>query len=290
MKKILLTLGAVLAVTAGVVGMSAFEAHVINVTAHIENAMRVNTDPISFGTVFPQEYLTKPLDISLSESFVGQDQNGKDEVDYKIQQKPKPLLDIKGATVQTTLTAPAGSGTAVLTVASVANFAVGDDVAIGYLMPDMERGVISAIGASTITLSANLANNHATGEVVIRVYKDLCRFLSKTSTDPNTVSVPSYFIPAGPGAAASCATPVPDIATGLFDVSDNPTHLVDHWTIDLKVPPVLGNVGQDWPSSCASYVVPTDGADYGCDLWVEVTNIAGEPIVTPTPTPTPTPI
>ena len=48
---------------------AAFEAHVINVTARIENALSVNTDPISFGTVFPQEELDRLIRLSLSKSF-----------------------------------------------------------------------------------------------------------------------------------------------------------------------------------------------------------------------------
>ena len=56
-KKILLGLVAVLIVISGVAGMSAFEAHVINVTAKIENALKVDTTPIDYGTVFPQEAL-----------------------------------------------------------------------------------------------------------------------------------------------------------------------------------------------------------------------------------------
>ena len=62
-KKILLGIGAVAAVLLSVVAMSAFEAHVINVTAHIENALSVDTTPIEFGTVFPQEYLEEEITV-----------------------------------------------------------------------------------------------------------------------------------------------------------------------------------------------------------------------------------
>jgi hypothetical protein len=43
----------------------------------------------------------------------------------------------------------------------------------------------------------------------------------------------------------------------------------------LKVPPVKGFVGQDWPAGCPT--VPTNDVDLGCDLWIEVTGI-GRPI------------
>src|SRR3989344_1024246 len=87
MKKIfvgLLTLGAALVV---IPMFAAFEAHVINVTAKIENALSVPVDPITFGTVFPQEELEKFLRIALSQSF--QDEERVDDVEYIIRQKPK---------------------------------------------------------------------------------------------------------------------------------------------------------------------------------------------------------
>ncbi len=55
MKKVLLVLGTLLVSISGVAMVSAYEAHIINVTAHVENAMSVNKDDIDFGTVFPQE-------------------------------------------------------------------------------------------------------------------------------------------------------------------------------------------------------------------------------------------
>ena len=57
-KNIILSFIALVAVVAGVAGMAAFEAHVINVTAHIENALKVVPagGELTFGTVFPQEY------------------------------------------------------------------------------------------------------------------------------------------------------------------------------------------------------------------------------------------
>ncbi|GAI86270.1 unnamed protein product, partial [marine sediment metagenome] len=36
---------------------------------------------------------------------------------------------------------------------------------------------------------------------------------------------------------------------------------------------VVGS-GQDWPETCANWTIPTDGVDYGCDLWVEVTGLS----------------
>ena len=59
---------------------------------------------------------------------------------------------------------------------------------------------------------------------------------------------------------------------------------MDEWTIDLVVPCFEGMCGQDWPAFVASHNPDADPHDYeapfelesstfGCDLWVEVTDI-----------------
>jgi len=90
-KKIIVALGTALALVGGVVAMSAFEAHIINVTAHIENALAVDTEALDFGTVFPQEALTKNFQVKLSDSFLGQKRIC--EVYYEINQKPKCIVN-----------------------------------------------------------------------------------------------------------------------------------------------------------------------------------------------------
>jgi len=226
---------AIVFVTVGVAGMSAFEAHVINVTAHIENALSTNTDKIDFGTVFPQEYAEKPFTISLSESFLKQCPVGADnpdcrvdEVTYKIAQKPKcEVKDTPGFYVPCT---------------------VGGDPAF----------------PTECRCDPRTQNT----------LPDLCRFLSKLPQETDTphpdTGEPSYY---NPGPPASCATSTIE-AQGILDWSDN--DLSDTWKVDLKVPPIAGSVGQDWPASCAAYTVPTDGITYGCDLWIEVNGIQKE--------------
>src|SRR3989344_1522917 len=96
-KKILLGLSAAGTAIALLPLLAAFEAHVINVTAHIENALNVQRDEIPFGTVFPEEHLfSEPFDISLSSSFLEQDR--LDDVTYVIKQKPKCERDANNAT------------------------------------------------------------------------------------------------------------------------------------------------------------------------------------------------
>lgn len=68
---------------------AAFEAHVVNVTATIENALSVDTTPITFGTMFPEQVANQPLTVALSSSFLGSGNITANEVDYVIKQKPK---------------------------------------------------------------------------------------------------------------------------------------------------------------------------------------------------------
>lgn len=91
-KTILLSLAIMIAAAVSVVGMSAFEAHVINVTAKIENSLSILTDNIKFGTVFPEEVLDEQINISMSESFLAEDR--VDNINYIIKQKPKPREEI----------------------------------------------------------------------------------------------------------------------------------------------------------------------------------------------------
>lgn len=69
-KKIVLGLGALATAVAMLPLFAAFEAHVINVTATIENALEVPLKEIEFGTVFPQEKLDKTFTVSLSDAFI----------------------------------------------------------------------------------------------------------------------------------------------------------------------------------------------------------------------------
>lgn len=92
MRKILIPVVAVAAILVGLPYFAAFEAHVVNVTARIENALFVPVKSLDFGTVFPQEQLDLFVDVSLSQSFLDEDR--VDDVDYHIRQKPKCGLPI----------------------------------------------------------------------------------------------------------------------------------------------------------------------------------------------------
>ncbi|OGZ41620.1 MAG: hypothetical protein A3C80_00250 [Candidatus Ryanbacteria bacterium RIFCSPHIGHO2_02_FULL_45_43] len=71
--------------------VSAFEAHVINVTAQIDNNFLLDPIPdLDFGTAFPQEMLDLTFLVSLSESIAN---FNVDDVEYVLRQKPKCVND-----------------------------------------------------------------------------------------------------------------------------------------------------------------------------------------------------
>ena len=82
MKKIILGLLALGVAVAVMPLFAAFEAHVVNVTATIENALSVPISSIQYGTVFPQEHLERPLRVLLSSSFLSEQR--VDNVEYFI--------------------------------------------------------------------------------------------------------------------------------------------------------------------------------------------------------------
>lgn len=93
MKKIITGIGALVLALMLVPMFAAFEAHVINVTATIENALFVHPESLRYGTVFPQEHLDTSFFITFSSSFSAADQTRVGTVEYVIKQKPKPRVD-----------------------------------------------------------------------------------------------------------------------------------------------------------------------------------------------------
>ena len=59
MKKVVLGLAALVLIVSGVAAVSAYEAHIINVKAKVENALTVGVSRLNYGTVFPEEFLLR---------------------------------------------------------------------------------------------------------------------------------------------------------------------------------------------------------------------------------------
>ena len=314
-KKILIGLAGMLVVVAGVAALSAYEAHVINVTAHIENALSVPTEPIVFGTVFPQEMVTEDFTMGLSASFLAQ--NRVDTVEYKIVQKPKCICDSTEYTNKELCPvgkyAPVDYATDVCPTkyhqmeslcpflsktdadpddnndTSHPSYYIEDAAGDHCLQPtridrtqegfgdggwagwSCPAGMIAISGG--IDSSTNPVGGHgvaAPGAPAVDTY--------------NYPVYPHYTFPAGETGYVvhdlvdglgntikfhvDCLPIVPDASGKLVKGAD----ISDSWTVDLKVPPVAGYVGQDWPAGCPT--VPTNDVDYGCDLWIEVTGIS----------------
>jgi|GEM_PF-1079606 len=226
-KKILFSLGALVVIAGGVAGMSAYEAHVINVTAHVENALTVSSEDLDFGTVFPQEYVEKEFTVQMSNSFI--EEGYADDIDYVIKQKPKCICQGEVGT---------------------ADCPHGQYAPVSYLDDECPSGYVKM--------------------------KSLCGYLSKMDGDPdddNDEGVPSYY--QGTGCMPFNGD---EFALGRLAKSQQDTS--DVWIIDLKVPPFGGYVAQDWPAGCPLLKGDPNGEDFGCDLWLEVTNISrtGTPV------------
>ncbi len=267
-KKIALGLVALVAMTAGVVGLSAFEAHVINVTAQIENALKVVTTPIDFGTVFPQEELDKELNVTLSDSFVSE--NRVDDVEYMIRQKPKC-----GWTTNDGEEGPFGK----TQTGEVVVVGTGDEQTTRIdCGDDPEKGT-------------DVPEDATWGQLPL-----LCPYLSKheittDGTETNNDKDVSAFhqpwtVVAGNIVWTEALGRLSKIAGDTFDT----------WNIDLKVPCFGDHCAQDW----AQFVADNDGENnvdaddyvqdiknehkvFGCDLWIEVTEVSETPQGEPDP-------
>ena len=265
MKKILLSVVAMGAVAVSLVGLSAFEAHVINVTAKIENALSVSTDSIDFGTVFPQEHLNKPLNVQLSGSFLTEDR--VDDVEYFIRQKPKCGWTLNNG-----------------------ELLLGLPTATGHLVVDQ------ATGGVTVECP-DPGNPLRPDGSVYGVLPSLCQYISKEGNDPDGLSdendgtTPSFHQPWV--VVQGDNTDTQTVETYYIDYTDTTGYLSklaqdisDDWTIDLAVPCFGGFCAQDWADFVAStnpeagdpsqYTQPIGNEHkvFGCDLWVEVAGVS----------------
>lgn len=235
-------MAAVAAIAIGVVGMSAFEAHIINVTAMIENALDVNTNPIDFGTVFPQEQLDAEFNIALSESFLAEE--NADDVNYKIKQKPKCRLI------------------------------------------DPERTDLPEFGRVTEDGQGNFV---CEDDVNYEMLPILCPFLSKHDGDPDDGNDEEMDAFHGPADLNDWNDEVSEEFAVAGRLAKSQNDETDNWIVDLKVPCFEGQCAQDWTDYVRGinpevinpddYVLPTEAEHklFGCDLWVEVTEISRIP-------------
>ncbi|MCK5459968.1 hypothetical protein KAI52_02550 [Candidatus Parcubacteria bacterium] len=254
-KRILLSLALVAAVAVGAMGLVAFEAHVINVTAKIENALAVDTEHIDFGTVFPQEFIKENLTIALSSSFLAEDR--VDDVNYVIKQKPKVRPSDQNPD--------------------------GDPYAMIY--PDPQNPNEGIVAHEYCLEEGPVDADDPNDPYYIHCYPILCPYLSKHKhIDDHTMLTDrcDSAYPYDCEVDAFHETSV--IATGHLVQSVN--DITDKWVIDLAVPCFDGQCDQtydEWVWGINPDVVnPWDwtlpasleSQTFGCDLWIEVTGIS----------------
>ncbi len=293
-KRLLASIATIGVILAGAALFSAFESHVINVTARIENALSVPTDALAFGTVFPQEYLTRDVRVVLSDSFQGAER--VDDVEYVIKQKPKvkdPVNCLDEADQPTTDCADPninplpGDPYANIEVGAPYNF---EGVAWRFCEENLPPDAIADDGIGyTVDLQ----------DIYWRYcYLPLANSLSKheLTTDgteqENDTSVDAFH--QAYVWASSTSSLNPDfIALGRLVKSAGDTE--DSWQIDLKVPCFVNHCAQeaddetnDIDDETPGFFVPaefrldpaTEHLVFGTDLWIEVSGISLPPTTT----------
>ncbi|OHA08502.1 MAG: hypothetical protein A3B37_00160 [Candidatus Sungbacteria bacterium RIFCSPLOWO2_01_FULL_59_16] len=270
-RKIILGLGAAGTALAMLPLFAAFEAHVINVTAKIENALSVTTSAIDFGTVFPQEHLEKPLLVALSESFNREDR--VDDVEYFIRQKPKC-----GVTRDEGQTLVGQTWTGHVLVAT----------STGEVTIDCEQDRPDGVDQSP------------QGDLDFYLLPSLCEYLSKEE-DLSPDNDETTFSFHKPWEVVLDNNGTPDNSSDDFyrlvwndtdgRLSKAIDDFADNWLIDLSVPCFDGNhCAQDWAdfvdehdgetnADPDDYVQPIENEHkiFGCNLWVEVNEVSLNP-------------
>lgn len=248
-KRLLAGVGTLALILAGAAAMSAFEAHVINVTATIENALNVSVDALDFGTVFPQEALDQRFNVFLSESFVREDR--VDDVDYFIRQKPKCGIPIPQ-------TDPVEYSGFVQVV---------EDEAGIFVCPEV---IINDLPVRSVPLPL------------------LCPYLSKeelTTDGPEENDGSALVAFHGPISLIDWTMQVAQSFDVFGRLAKSEQDTQDTWNIDLKVPCFGEHCAQDWDSfvnginnsvNPADYIQPIENEHelFGCDLWLEVKGVS----------------
>jgi len=262
MKRILLAGAAMASVLVALPMFAAFEAHVVNVTATIENALSVPLEKsgLTFGEVFPQEVTVLPFDINLSSSFVSENNKLANEVNYMIRQKPKcgvPIEDTNPVQYSSyTQVTENQDGTFVcpLVTVQISNPEGGgthpeqvQSVQLPLLCPYLSKHQ---------TLSQGEVDNIGDGLDGINSFHGLPGVWNEQTTEDTQVN-------------------------GSLNKNNDTS---DTWNIDLHTPCFVGQCAQDWADFVKAenpdadpivYQAPAnqEHQQFGCDLWVEATSI-----------------
>ena len=111
MKKGILIVFALMLVVTGLIAAAAFEAHVVDVRAHVENALWVDPLEVNYGNyTFPQESLDEYVCIGLTNSFTNNNQTRLCDVHYALYWEPKPIAGHLPVPGQQEICDPDGDG------------------------------------------------------------------------------------------------------------------------------------------------------------------------------------
>lgn len=247
LKKIALGFTAIALAVASVPMFAAFEAHVINVTARIENALQVDTTPISYGTVFPQEKLDKRFTMGMSTSFI--EERDADDVEYIIRQKPKCQID-EPSTGKPEFVPVSG------------------EVEGRFLCPEGYHQML--------LLCPYLSKHEVTPDPILDSEGGVI------SPDNDSAGINAFH---GPISGWTLGDTLATQVSGRIAKSEN--DFQDIWNLDFRVPCFEGHCAQDWDSFVkeqsgdpqidpSAYIQPSENEHqlFGCDLWVEVNGVS----------------
>jgi hypothetical protein len=111
MKKVILIVFALVLVATGLIGASAFEAHMVDVRAHVENALWVDPYEIDYGNVsLPEITYDEIVCVGLSKSFQDLNQTKFCDVYYAMFWEEKPIAGHLPVWPQTEICDPDGDG------------------------------------------------------------------------------------------------------------------------------------------------------------------------------------
>lgn len=243
MKKLFLGIGAAATALAVLPLFAAFEAHVINVSAKIENALFVHPESLEYGTVFPQEHLNSSFFLAFSQSFSEASQRRVGRVDYVIKQKPKCGQPVPN-------TDPVEySDFGFVTEDAQGNFVCADD---GYVMLPLLCPYLSKHPDNNPATGPNALNDqgvpafHDPNDPSSYARGTIVKFDSNGSTIGNDPADTWTVDLAVPCFAGSCAQDWARFVRGLNPLADP-----DDYRADPRLEHEI----------------------FGCDLWVEVTRI-----------------
>src|SRR3989338_4209574 len=297
LKRAAIGAGTIGVIVAGAAAFSAFESHIINVTARIENALFVQEDAIDFGTVFPQEYLESTVRVALSDSFI--EEGRVDDISYVIKQKPKvkePCRLVDAGV--NTLGGLINVAQAVELCDPHENPTPGDPYATIFPSTHQQGIVAWRYCEENLPVNAHygLTEEDLNDEYWTYCYLPLANYLSKHENtedgDPDNDFYVDAFHQAYEWANSGTTLPSslnPDfLATGYLAKSDQDTE--DSWTIDLKVPCFINQCAQEADNEqndigddgIPGFWVPEEfrlprileHLVFGTDLWIEVTEVS----------------